>query len=103
MKRAYPRTFCIGAFFPAGASLFTYQSGLFSGFVKMWYAPLPSANASAVFVIFTAIVWGMSLAVGLIACGVRWSLEASQRQQRQAMLRRQDRPAGDPWESPPRG
>lgn len=72
--RGYQRTFCIGALFPAGAALMSFQY-LFAYFSMIGgRGGDPEDFGLAVFI---ALSWAASVVVGLVACGVRWMVESS--------------------------
>ena len=88
--RGYGRTFCIGAIFPAGVAIWPVGYGVplilygMDGMDDVGYGPG----------IWVGVAFAVSMLFGLIAMGVRWMIQAPQRQQeREAFLREQTSPA----------
>lgn len=96
--RGYTQAFSIGALFPAGGVFVPQLGGL--GVPSIFGAWMGGDGLSLA--IFIASVWGVSFAAGLIACVVRWMVERSRIQQRQAALHQQNPLADGPWGSPAR-
>ncbi len=85
--RGYARTFCVGAIFPAGVSIWPFQSGV-PLLVYGLGGPGGVDDVGYVPGIWIGVTLVVSLVFGLIAMGVRWLVEASQlRRQREASVR----------------
>lgn len=93
--RGYVRTFSIGALFPAGLTLIGLLPVLTQPLYYIWDSPdRPDRDAPFYVGISVLLAGVMIVAMGLIAMGMRWMIEAPQRQQeREASLREQISPA----------
>ena len=91
--RGYVRTFSIGALFPAGLTLIGLLPGLFEPLYYMRGFSGPDPGAPLYVGIWVLVVAVVTVTMGLIAMGMRWMIEAPQRQQeREASLREQTSP-----------
>jgi hypothetical protein len=92
--RGYVRTFCIGAVFPSGITLLStavilayITFAIAFNTARIWQALGTLEDVGYSPAIFVGISWGLSVLVGLIGVGVRWSIEGPRRyQQREASL-----------------
>ena len=93
--RGYVRTFSIGGLFPAGLSLIGLLPVLNDPFYYMRdFADRNYPDAPVYVGIWVLVAGVMTVARGLTAMGMRWMIEAPQRQQeREASLREQASPA----------
>jgi len=80
--RGYMRTFCIGALFPAGLFLYTLGAGLIFPFLRSAMGGYSYDPKTHMYVGIYMLVAGVAIvALGLLAMGVRWMVEAAQRRQ----------------------
>lgn len=92
--RGYVRTFSIGALFPAGLTLTGLLLVLAEPLYYMQGFPDPEPGVPWYVGIWVLVVGVMIVAMGLIAVGMRWMIEAPQRQQeRGGSLHEQTSPA----------
>jgi hypothetical protein len=93
----YARTFCIGALFPASTMLFLSASWFVARFFWDPYDVPGELIARWYIGILALILFALVFALGLLAVGVRWMIEAPQRRERREAFRRgQMAPGSDP-------
>ena len=96
--RGYTRAFCIGALFPSGVAFVACGLVLAFGFWGLVVDGWPNADefdeAGYAPGILTAITWGLSAVVGVLAVGVRWKIEARRRQQQRRASPREETSQG---------
>jgi hypothetical protein len=82
--RGYLRTFCIGGLFPTGAMVIalglefvSYRS------INVWEITGPAGEFGLSVGVFILAAYVVTIAFGLVAVGVRWMIEAGQREEHQ--------------------